>query len=151
MNTIDVNLPTEHEAEAAKIAIEALRGLNATSQAAFVRVLPADRGNQIEVTLPPDAVRALLRVLTHMANGDAVAVMPVHVELTTQEVADFLNVSRPHVVKLVEEGNIPCRKVGTHRRILLADAVEYRKKDHARRKAILDDLTREAQELGLDY
>ena len=149
MNATDFTLPTDHDAEAAKAAVELLRGVQ-TGEGTVVHLRPG-RGEDVEVTLPPEAVRVLVRVLAHMANGDAVTILPVHAEMTTQEVADFLNVSRPHVVKLLEQGDIPFRKVGTHRRVLLADVMEYQKKDKARRRSILDELTREAQELGLDY
>ncbi len=150
MNATDITLPTDNDAEAAKAAVGVLRGVQ-TGEGTVVHLRPVGRGEDVEVTLPPEAIRVLVRVLAHMANGDAVTVLPVHAELSTQEVADFLNVSRPHVVKLLEQGNIPFRKVGTHRRVLLADVLEYRHKDDERRRAILDELTREAQEMGLGY
>ena len=130
-------------------AEEALRLLREIERGRVVELHP--QGGDEMVSIPEPVVELLARVLAVMANGDAVAVVPVRAELTTQQAADLLNVSRPHLVKLLEGGEIPFRKVGTHRRVGLSDLLEYRRRDQARRRAILDELTREAQEMGLDY
>ncbi|MGH8571699.1 MAG: helix-turn-helix domain-containing protein, partial [Gammaproteobacteria bacterium] len=98
-----------------------------------------------------DAFEHFLEILGHLANGNAVTIVPVHAELTTQQAADYLNVSRPYLIGLLEAGKIDYHKVGTHRRIKFADLIKYKENDYASRRADLAELTAEAQRLGLDY
>jgi len=114
-------------------------------------VRPDGDGEPISVTVPREAFELFLEVLGQMANGNAVTIVPVHAELTTQQAAELLNVSRPFLVSLLEEKKIPCRLVGTHRRILVADLLAYKQKDALERKAVLDELTAEAEKHGLGY
>jgi excisionase family DNA binding protein len=86
-----------------------------------------------------------------MAQGNAVALAPLRAELTTQEAADYLNVSRPYLVGLLEKGQIPFRKVGTHRRIKFADLMAFFKRTEEERRRVMDELAAQAQELGLGY
>ncbi len=151
MHSVDLNPPSRRESEAAQAVMEAVRSLGEVGAPVVVRIPSKGGEGEVEVTLPGETLQLLLRILGHMANGDAVTVLPVHAELTTQQAAELLNVSRPHVVKLLDSEEIPSRKIGTHRRVLLIDLMEYKKRDMARRKEILDELTREAQEMGLGY
>lgn len=118
-------------------------------QGASVTLTTDDSDTTVEI--PGPALRLLVDILAQIANGNAVTVAPVHTELTTQQAADILNVSRPYLVKLLEERRLPFRRVGNRRRVLLADLIAYKRIDDAERRAVADELTAEAQRLGLDY
>ena len=102
------------------------------------------------VVLPAAAVRLLGALLAELAKGNAVTLMPLHAELTTQEAADLLNVSRPFMVGLLESGQLPYHKVGTHRRVLLADLMIYKRRRDEQSEAALRELAALSQELKLD-
>ena len=107
-------------------------------------------GNSGEtVGLPAAAVRVLMRVLEEMAQGNAITIIPVHAELTTQEAADLLDISRPSLIQLLDEGQIDFRKVGTHRRVRFQSLLAYKRKADADRRAALAELAAYDQELGL--
>ncbi len=100
------------------------------------------------IKLPHSVVRVLVQVVRELARNNAVRVMPIHAELTTQEAADLLNVSRPFLITLLEQGAIPYHRVGTHRRILLKDLRDYKAARDSKRRQLLDEMAREAQEEG---
>lgn len=106
-------------------------------------------GQQMETTVPAEAVRVLVDVLARMAKGQAVTLIPLHAELSTQQAADIMNVSRPYFIKLLEEGKMPFRKVGEQRRVRYQDLLCYMEAYQRAAHAALDEMAAEAQSLGL--
>jgi excisionase family DNA binding protein len=151
MHAAALKLPTPAVSKEAQVALRALAGIPKRKTPRTIQVKADDGGKALSVTVPASAFELFLEVLGQMANGNAVTIVPVHAELTTQEAADVLNVSRPYLVKLLDEGHIPCRLVGTHRRIKMADLLAYKSKDDDERAAVLEELAAEAQKHGLGY
>ena len=143
--------PTEADA---RLARESSRRLAAhkLGRRASVSIQLLDNNKETEaVAVPTSALRLFLHLLAEMSQGNAVTLIPTHAELTTQQAADLLNVSRPYIVKLLDEGKIPSRTVGKYRRVRFDDLMAYKRKDDDARAKVLDQLTAEAQELGMGY
>jgi excisionase family DNA binding protein len=149
----DIATPSEADsrdaAQAARVLVPLLKGSKKRSPRLTIR--PEGQDKAEAVTVPREAFELLVRILEQMAIGNAVTIVPIHAELTTQQAAELLNVSRPYLIKLLDEGKLPFHKVGTHRRIRFEDLLAYKRKDDARRQDVLQELAEEAQKLGLGY
>jgi excisionase family DNA binding protein len=142
-------------AEAAVLANEAERRIAEQSSRELAPLASKPLRVRVEdtkkiITLPASAVRLLVDLLAQMARGNAVTLVPYHAELTTQQAADFLGVSRPFLVGLLERGEMPFRKVGAHRRIRSEDVLKYQQAISRNRRAALRALAALDQELGLE-
>lgn len=140
-----VEHPTAVEQEQARQALSALRDVHPDSDTFDVTVA----GTSESVHLPGAALELIREVLANMAAGQGVTVVPAHAELTTQQAAELLNVSRPHVIKLLDEGRIRYRLVGRHRRILASSLLEYRRTQQREARRAADDLAALSEDLGL--
>ncbi len=109
------------------------------------------QGFEEVVVIPLKALQLLNSIISNMAQGKSIVLMPTDAEVSTQQAAEILNVSRPHVIKLLEKGEIPHKKVGSHRRILLQDILKFESTFKSDRRKKLDSLAKEAQELNLGY
>lgn len=134
--------------EDAKLAEESCRQLAACSDGEL-RVEVPETGET--VVLPAAALRLIIDLLAAMADGNAVTLVPIGAELTTQQAADLLGVSRPFLIRQLEAGEIPFRKVGTHRRVLFADVMTFKREVEAKRVESLKELAEQAQDLGMGY
>lgn len=105
--------------------------------------------NGVEIEFP-ESILTLLRQIVHvLARGEAVSIVPVHKELTTQQAADLLNISRQYLIRVLDRGEIPFYKVGSHRRLAFGDVMAYKRRRDAERRQGFDALTQLSQELGL--
>ena len=143
--------PSEADSRLAEESSRHLTKLLGRQPGTFRLRVQADDEPEETIAIPSSAFRLLNDILAEMAKGNAVTLIPVHAELTTQQAADILNVSRPFLVRLVEEGKIPCRKVGTHRRIRFQDLLQYKRHTEQERLKALEELAAQAQELGMGY
>ncbi len=149
--TFETVAPTEADALLARESSRRL-ATHKLGRRPSVRIQVLDDGEEAEtLAVPASALRLFLHLLTEMSQGNAVTLIPTHAELTTQQGADLLNVSRPYLVKLLDEGKIPSRTVGKYRRVRFDDLMAYKRKDDDARAKILDQLTAEAQELRMGY
>jgi excisionase family DNA binding protein len=112
-------------------------------------LVPLRDSDDDELTVPRQAAELLRGILAAMAAGTSVQVIPVHAELTTQQAADLLGVSRPHLIKLLDEGQIEYRLVGTHRRVLAASLQLYQAESAAKQRQAVDELAKLTEDLGL--
>lgn len=142
--------PTEQDSKLAEESSRTLSKYIDNKEVQAIRMVCEDNPNEV-ISIPSSAFRSLVEILTQMARGNAITVIHTGAELTTQQAADLLNVSRPFLVQLLESGQIPYRTVGTQKRILLNDLTEYKDKIDSERRKVLDQLAAEAQELNMGY
>ena len=146
------SIPTKEETQLASESSRRLvKMLGGKRKKPFPIQIHPDDARAETVEIPVSAFRLLADILTQMAMGNAVSLIPIHAELTTQEAADLLNVSRPFLIDLLEQRKIPFRTVGTHRRVLFQDLMAYKHDIDTKRLKVLDELAAQAQELGLGY
>ena len=144
-----VHLPTPAEVEQAK---QTSRTLSKYTDVDRVQMsLKGSNGETDELVLPGHVLQLLLDVLSEVSQGNAVSLIPHHQEVSTQEAAGLLNVSRPFLVGLLEKGELPFRKVGSHRRVLLTDVLAYKEKTEKQRNQALDELASLSQDEGMGY
>ena len=144
-------LPLEKEVEA---AVQGQRELASLLSTKFEtqRIDIFDKEDKPHrLVLPTSALRLLVDILGELALGNAVKVVPVHAELTSQEAADLLNVSRPHLVKMLEEGAIPFTKTDRHRRVRFSDLMAFKQRRDEQSQEAMEALVQQAQELGMGY
>jgi excisionase family DNA binding protein len=141
---------SEHEKEMARLAQRCIMEALDHSRAVSV-TLTTETGLHPSIEVPPAALKLIGQLLGAMSEGKTVVLMPDQQEFTTVEAANFLNVSRPFVIKEIEEGRLKHRMVGTHRRIALEDLLAYERSMRERQTAALERMADNARDLGLDY
>ena len=154
MTTADLARSILPDEKAIAAATESRRQIAAfvSSKLDIQRIELIDEAQQRQVVeLPTFALRLLGDILNELALGNTVKVVPVHAELTTQEAADMLNVSRPHLVKLLDEGQIPHTKTGSHRRIKFTDVMAFKAERDRVSQAAMEELAAQAQVLNMGY
>jgi excisionase family DNA binding protein len=147
MSDQTITPPSEEEKKIAAESSRLLAAIIGSGKEARIRVVDGEE----EITVPVSAMRMLVTILAHMAEGEAMTLIPQDAELTTQQAADFLNVSRPYFVKLLEEGKLDFHKVGSHRRVYFRDLIAFKEEAMNERREALDELSKQAQELKMGY
>ena len=141
MSLLDTQITTSEEER------DALRALSTLLIAEkMLRIVGA--GGQ-EITLPSSVLYLIQRVVDELVRGNAISIIPAEQELTTHEAADLLNISRPHLIKLLDRGAMPYHKVGTHRRIRFDDVLRYKHQRDAEKLQAIKELAQMSQDLGL--
>lgn len=144
--------PTKEEQKEAKLAHDALEGAsNYIKKEEGSHRVELSVDESVKVTVPESALAFLLKYLHSLGEGQAVSILPLGTEMSTQQAADILNVSRPHLVKLLENDEIPYHKVGKHRRIKAKDLMKYKAEREDEREELLGELVSDAQEMDMGY
>ena len=143
-----INMPTHDDIEQAKLTSRTLSKYHTEDR---VKLSIESDNNSDTFVLPGIVMQMLLNILSEFSQGNSVVVIPHNAQLSTQQVADMLNVSRPHLGKLLENGDIDFTKVGSHRRVLVSDVLDYKARIDKARIETLEELTELSQELDLEY
>jgi excisionase family DNA binding protein len=146
---IEPTVPSEGDVEHAREVRRALERLDVDRGALRVQIAGAGH-KATTIDLPPVVTRLLMNILKETAAGHAITLVPLEAEITTQQAAELLNVSRPFVVGLIDKGALPARMVGNHRRLPLKDVLAYKADNRAKRRQSLRELAALDQELGLE-
>jgi len=145
----DTVVPSEEDS---RVAAESSRVLAQSTSSASDKELRVQLDDGQQIVLPKAAARLLSHLLTEMGRGNAVTLIPIHAELTTQEAANVLNVSRPYLIRLLEEDKkIKFHRIGSHRRVKFSDLKRYKDQIEDERKAAMEELAAQAQELKMGY
>lgn len=140
-------IPSEADATLAKETRQVLASRLSATSTLDLRAM--NLAKEPTIRIPASAAHLLIQILDEMSRGNAVKLIPIHAELTTQEAADILNISRPTLIQLLNEGGIEFRKVGTHRRVRFESVMRYKRQLDTERKAALAELSAYDQEIGL--
>ncbi|WP_087721080.1 helix-turn-helix domain-containing protein [Salinicola sp. LHM] len=151
MGSVLQSLPNAEEAAVAKLSSRELAAYVETKAATQQVTLTHRDGTSHQVELPVSALRLLVDILTELGEGNTVSLIPVHAELTTQEGADLLNMSRPTFIKLLNDGDIPFHRAGNRRKVKYTDVMQYKQRVDQERLAALDELSALDQSLNLGY
>lgn len=150
-NAFPLILPSEKEVAAAGESLRQMKTLLSSRTGIQQMTLVTETGDREVLQIPVSAVRLFGEILSAVALGNAVRVVPIYAELSTQEAADLLNVSRPHLLKLLDEGVIPHTKTGIHCRVTLTDLVAYKEQRDTASRAAMEEIVVQAQKLGMGY
>lgn len=143
----DVKRPTKQEQET---AMESYNALNAMLEQLASENLEIEiEETKEKIKIPQRALKLLAEILKATSQGNPISVIPIATEMTTQAAAEFLGCSRPHLVKLLESGEIAYTKVGKHRRVKFEDLMEHKRKKQEEREALLVEIMKGDEELGL--
>jgi len=153
MPILESALPTPEDQKLADEASRTLLPLLSGNSKNIEITLPSENDSPQEiVVLPRPALNLLQDLLTQMAKGNAVSLIPLRAELTTKQAADFLGISRPYLIsELLQKKKIKFHKVGTHRRIAFEDLIKYKKERRDRQESAMQELTDIAQEQNMGY
>ena len=144
-----IPIPTKADIELSARSSRVLASLTNSHKGTQKITVESESGKEESLMIPSVAYELLIDILSQISQGNAVTIVPVKAELSTQQAANLLNVSRPYLIKLLESREIPYHKVGKHRRILAQDLYKYKADIDAKRSQSLDELTALSEELDL--